>query len=343
MTFMLTNSMKDVIKTGTTRLGCSLIVFLFVASTMIGCQSASRSPIRTPKAIFIIVDGIPADVVESTATPYLDEISGANGYIRAYVGGIRGQESQSPTLSAVGYNSLITGTWSNKHNVWDNFVSDPNYDYWDIFRIAKSHDPSLQTALFSTWTDNRIKLVGDGLAAAGGKKLDYHFDGFENDTDNFPHDEEGKYIRDIDELVTNEATIYIKENGPDLSWIYLQYTDEVGHRFGDGPAMIEAVKLMDDQIGRIWTAVKNRERDYREDWLILVTTDHGRDKATGRGHGGQSDRERTIWIATNSRSLNPHFTQTPAIVDILPSLVTHLQLNIPKNIRDQLDGRSFID
>ncbi len=115
------------------------------------------------------------------------------------------EASESLTLSAVGYNSLITDTWANKHNVWNNDVTDPNYDYWDIFRIAKAFDPTLQTAIFSTWVENRTKLLGDGLEAAGGKKLDYHFDGFEHDTERFPHDVERQYFKAIDELVTNEA------------------------------------------------------------------------------------------------------------------------------------------
>ncbi len=317
----------------------TLICFLLTVTSVYGGQSQATNP----KAIFIIVDGVPADVLESTATPNLDEISGVGGYSRAFVGGIKGEESESPTVSAVGYNSLITGTWANKHNVWNNDVTDPNYDYWDIFRIAKAFDPTLQTAIFSTWVQNRTKLLGDGLEAAGGKKLDYHFDGFELDTERFPHDLEGKVFNAIDELVTNEAVRYVDIHGPDLSWVYLEYTDEVGHRYGDSPELIEAVKIMDDQIGRIWKSIRKREQNYNEDWLIVITTDHGRDATTGRHHGGQSDRERTTWIVTNSVRLNSNFEGMTAIVDILPSLATHLQLSIPSEIRNQLDGQSFID
>ncbi len=317
----------------------TLICFLLTVTSVSGGQSQATNP----KAIFIIVDGVPADVLESTATPNLDEISGVGGYSRAFVGGIKGEESESPTVSAVGYNSLITGTWANKHNVWNNDVTDPNYDYWDIFRIAKAFDPTLQTAIFSTWVENRIKLLGDGLEAAGGKKLDYNFDGFELDTERFPHDLEGKVFNAIDELVTNEAVRYVDIHGPDLSWVYLEYTDEVGHRYGDSPELIEAVKIMDDQIGRIWKSIRKREQNYNEDWLIVITTDHGRDATTGRHHGGQSDRERTTWIVTNSVRLNSNFEGMTAIVDILPSLATHLQLSIPSEIRNQLDGQSFID
>ena len=318
-----------------------LVIFLLVVLS--ACASAANAPTATPKAIFIIVDGIPADVLEATSTPTLDSIAGKGGYTRAYVGGEVGGESQSPTSSAIGYNNLLTGTWANKHNVYDNEVGDPNYAYWDIFRMAKEHDPSLQTAVFSTWTDNRTKLIGDGLAEAGGKKIDYAFDGFELDLERFPHDLMYSYIRNIDEHVTDEAARYVESDGPDLSWVYLEYTDTVGHGFGDSPQMTAAVEHMDGQIARIWNGVKKRQQAHDEDWLIVVTTDHGRDAETGQGHGDQTDRERTTWIVTNSDNLNERYHQTPGIVDIIPSIATHLNLDIPANIRDQLDGQSFID
>ncbi|MBT3798757.1 MAG: alkaline phosphatase family protein [Porticoccaceae bacterium] len=316
---------------------------ILLIAVLSGCMGAAIVPTTTPKAIFIIVDGIPADVLENTYTPILDSIADKNGYTRAYTGGEIGGESQSPTSSAIGYNNLLTGTWANKHNVYDNQIGDPNYAYWDIFRMAKEHDPTLQTALFSTWTDNRTKLIGDGLEEAGGNKLDYTFDGFELDMERFPHDPLRNYIRVIDDLVTDGAAGYVESNGPALSWVYLEYTDSVGHGYGDGSEMTAAVQHMDGQIGKIWSAVQKRHQAYDEDWLIMVTTDHGRDDKTGQGHGNQSARERTIWIVTNSDDLNERYYQRPAIVDILPSITTHLKLKIPEHIRNQLDGHSFID
>lgn len=325
-----------------------MLNFRFTALLMLGmslpgaCHAESVPPVRTPKAVFIIIDGIPADVIESTATPTIDAISAAGGYTRAYVGGEVGEESESPTVSAPGYMSLITATWCDKHNVWDNDVAEPDYHYWNIFRIAEAYDTALETAIFSTWQDNRTKLVGDGLEAAGGFTIDYHFDGLELDSGRFPEDSEGNYISAIDGLVAADAAREILASGPDLSWVYLQYTDDVAHNHGDSPEFTAAVQLMDQRVGLVWQAVQARQAQFNEDWLIIVTTDHGRD-ATGMEHGGQSERERTIWIATDSKRLNAHFRETPAIVDISPSLVAHLGLNMPEEIRAQFDGQSFID
>ena len=303
----------------------------------------SEKRFSSPKTVFILVDGVPADVLEHANTPNIDSIASSGGYSRAYVGGEKGGASESPTVSAVGYMSLLTGTWANKHNVYTNEVKKPNYEYWDIFRIAKMSNPKLKTAIFSTWTDNRTKLLGDGLPEAGGIKLDYYFDELELDKNRFEVDSESDRIRQIDDLVANNASEYLLSNAPDLSWVYLQHTDDIGHQYGDSEQFLKAVGLMDFRVGKISEAVTVRQKNYPEDWLIIVTTDHGRSFFGGRSHGGQSDRERTIWIATNSGDLAPRFYRLPGIVDILPSISSHMRFDIPEGISAKFDGVSFLE
>lgn len=309
--------------------------------------SACRLPVgRTAhvphKAVFILLDGIPADVIEQVDTPMLDEIAAAGGYARASVGGQKGGRTETPTISAPGYMSLLTGTWANKHNVWNNNNQSPNYAYWNLFRIVESVDPSRTTALFSTWLDNRTVLVGEGRPGAGDFRLDHTADGFEQDTVAFPHDRASRYIQAIDERVATDAAQYIAANGPDLSWVYLQHTDDVAHANGDSEAFHTAVRQADARVGRIWSAVKQRQA-LGEHWMIVVTTDHGRDARTGRGHGGQSERERITWIVTNQSQLNARFTRgTPAIVDIAPSILQHLRIAVPAAVAREMDGVSFL-
>lgn len=313
---------------------CVLIVFCTG-------QSASQD-LQKRKAAFIILDGIPADVIERVETPNLDEIASSGGYARGTMGGQVGHVSESPTISAVGYNSLITGTWAHKHNVYGNGIENPNYNYWNIFRIMEEHDSSTHSAIFSTWLDNRTKLIGEGLPEAGGITLDYSFDGFELDTVRFPHLPDRKFIRDIDELVSREAARYISEKGPDISWVYLEFTDDMGHKYGDSPEMDEAVILADIQVGRIWNSIKKREEEYSEEWMILVATDHGRKANGGSGHGGQSERERAIWFFTNRAELNSRFYNTPAAVDGIPSILRFLDVTPEEDQLIESDGVPFI-
>src|SRR5690606_32487442 len=105
----------------------------FIARFALVCIVLAFSPIvecfPQKNAVFIILDGISADILEKQETPALDEIAKAGGYTRAWLGGIKGGYSESPTISAVGYNHVLTGTWANKHNVWDNDIAKPNYHY----------------------------------------------------------------------------------------------------------------------------------------------------------------------------------------------------------------------
>lgn len=294
------------------------------------------------KAVFIIIDGIPADLIEKLNTPTIKAISNEGGFVHALCGGEKGAYNETPTISAVGYTTILTGTWVNKHNVWDNDGIKENYNYKTIFRYLKDVDPSKKIAIFSTWLDNRTILCGDGLPETNNLKFDYAFDGLELDTVRYPHDKNAEYIKRIDDTVSTVAGEYIKANGPDLLWVYLEHTDDMGHRYGDSKQYYDAIEAADARIKKVWDAVQYRKQKFGEDWLIVVTTDHGRD-SSGFNHGGQSDREKNGWIATNAKNLNEQFNNGLASqADIMPAIATFMQVGIPGENIMEVDGTSFI-
>ena len=135
-----------------------------------GSITLAQQPER--KTVFIITDGIPVDIIHKASTPNLDRIEQEGIFLESYVGGERGGITQTPTISSNCYATLITGTWVNKHNVWDNNIANPNYNYPTIFRLYKDAYPDGKTAIYSTWLDNRTKLLGEGLDATKNQKID---------------------------------------------------------------------------------------------------------------------------------------------------------------------------
>ena len=310
------------------------VILFILLSTITGFS-------KTRKAVFIIIDGVPADMIERLNTPTINRIASQGAYARAYTGGEVGGYSQTPTISAIGYTNLLTATWLNKHNVGGNSNLKPNYNYWTIFRIAKEQKREYKTAIYSSWTDNRTVLLGEGKKETGHLKIDYVCDGFDLDTLRFPQKDKELHIFDIDEHVSKQAAQGIRNDAPDLSWVYLWYTDDAGHIEGNGSFFDEYTQKADLQIERIWQAVQYREKYFDEEWMVVVTTDHGRTES-GYGHGGQSERERTTWIATNQQ-VNEHFRKgVLSITDITPSICRFMDFEVPRDVLWEQDGIPFI-
>ena len=313
----------------------------FIAICMM-CMAFVCTTAKQRKAVYVVVDGIPADYIDRLQPPVIGSIGAQGHYAHAYTGGEPNGYSVTPTVSAIGYTNILTGTWMNKHNVNGNSNLSPRYNYWTIFKVAKEQKRNYTTGLFSSWIDNRTVLIGEGKPETGNVKIDFVADGFELDTINFRRRKDDLHIFDIDSLVCRKAAESIRTDAPDLSWVYLWYTDSGFHLYGNSQFMDYYVLRTDAQLQQIWEAVKYREANFDEEWMVIITTDHGRTD-NGYGHGGQTDRERSVWIATNVKQVNQHFASaTLSLVDIHPTLCRWMGFEVPKERVWELDGIPFI-
>jgi len=289
------------------------------------------------KSVFVIVDGVPADVLERVNTPAIDSIAKTGGYHRSIMGGDVGKVTETPTISAVCYNSILTSTWSNKHNVWNNDIKDPNYNYPTIFKVLKDINPNAKIGVFSGWEENRTLLVGDDAIGTGRLHVDYFFHDSDKNTERYPSDDTMRIFK-LDQDVVDCAARCIIDEGPDVSWIYLWYMDDSGHRYGNGERFDQDLQMVDKQISQIWSAVKSREAKTGEEWLTIITTDHGRTE-DGYGHGGQSERERTTWVAMD-RPGNKHFNAERYVLctDIMPTICNFMKMRVSVKIAREWEG-----
>ncbi len=141
---------------------------------------------------------------------------------------------------------------------------------------------------------------------------------------------------EADEASVERATAHLATADPDALFVYLGNPDEVSHTTGSiGEEYHAAIAQADAHVARLMEAVRARADYDQEDWLVLVSTDHGR---TADGdHGGDSPEERTIFYLASGRAATRERPAAPVyIVDVAVTALAHL--GITADPAWQLDG-----
>ena len=125
-----------------------------------------------------------------------------------------------------------------------------------------------------------------------------------------------------------------------------------GHDSGFGERYLQSLRTLDSQIGHLLDKVDERQRlNPQEDWLVIVSTDHGRDY-WGKAHGGISEQEKTIFIASNKPlnqelsqpsipAENPgpnHLYSLPAQTSVAPTVLRHMGSHGPETAAGMATG-----
>jgi arylsulfatase A-like enzyme len=275
---------------------------------------------RTPKVLLIGIDGVRADVLMEVPTPNLDALA-AGGTLTLRT------RTTTPSVSGPAWSSMLTGVWPDKHGVVDNEFVGRRYDAWPGFldRIEEFR-PELSTFAVVDWTP---LMDLDGGSTAVGERVDRRelLDGYELGW------------AEADAEATALTVQHLSSADPDALFVYLGNPDETSHETGAiGPEYREAIALADRHVGLIIDAVRARPAFARENWLVIVSTDHGR-REDG-GHGGDSVQEMTTFILVSGpgASVGPAGRDT-YIVDIAPTVLAHLGIEIDPAW--ELDGAPF--
>ncbi len=288
---------------------------LFFLSLLLcsACGSDSGTS-KTKHALVIGIDGLRSDALQQVSTPAIDELI-ADGTVTydAFAGGVLGTPTEQMTWSGAGWSSILTGVWVDKHGVELNVFDDARFDeYPHFFARVREEQPDAYLSSFVTWAP-----INESILASA--EADAEFWG------NEPNDSAKGDI-----AVTAAVVAHLAAETPNVVFVQLDDVDHQGHVAGFSPTVpeyIQAVETVDTQIGQMVDAVRARLTFDQEDWLILLTTDHG---GMGKGHGPQGDEERTIFIVVSGGSARRGHTISPGPghTAVPPTVMTHLGLPI---------------
>ncbi len=216
------------------------------------------------KVLIIGIDGVRPDAMVVAETPNIDDLISNSTYSLDAIN--EGTTSSGPSWSA-----MLTGVWQSKHGVNDNSFNGENYnEYPHFFKYLEDTNPELHTASICQWDP-----INDQLAYL-----------------------EADYVKNVSseaQLIT-ETVNYLSNNDPDALFIHFDDVDGAGHGQGyspTNPPYLTAIEEVDAGIGQIMQALKGRANYENENWLIIISTDHG---GIGHGHGGNSIEERNIFV-----------------------------------------------
>jgi hypothetical protein len=259
-------------------LRCKIVAALLAPLLWLAVTPAAQaSGFGNRHVIILGVDGCRSDALLVANAPNLKALaaSGTATY-NAYAGGVLGTPMQQPTVSAPGWASILTGVWTDKHQVTENTFTGYDFTNYPIcFQRLKEFNPSAYLASIVEWAPVDTYLVGPVDAYTASRQL-----AIDNTTTNL--------IQRAVDLVTTAA--------PDLLYLHFHQVDSAGHGSGfspANPAYLAAIERVDTGIGSLLNALPTRPNYTNESWLIIAVTDHG---GTGTSHGGQTAAERTTWV-----------------------------------------------
>jgi predicted AlkP superfamily pyrophosphatase or phosphodiesterase len=294
----------------------AMIAFLNV---MLASEAPALTYETSPKVLLIGLDGVRVDRLMAVNTPSIDALV-ANGTFSTAA------QTRMPTVSGPGWSSMVTGVWSDKHGVLGNNFSANDYDrYPDFLARLEMHDPSKETIAFLDWPPL-------GTPDAGGPMISDLVD----IKVNVNGDKVGYGPGDARVCEMSES--FLRESSVDAAFVYLGNIDVAGHDTDSfSPEYTAAIEWADACVGRLVAALEARAEAHLEDWLILMSTDHGR--TPEGGHGGDSAEELNIfYLASGASAVKGTPAEAPAIVDIAVTALAHL--GVPVQAGWGLDGRA---
>jgi hypothetical protein len=223
------------------------------------------------KVLIIGIDGCRADALELANTPVIDNLIQNGIYSTDAL-------NDDITVSGPGWSAILCGVWSDKHLSIDNSFNNTDYfNFPPIFKYAEDFDDDLNTVSICNWNPINDNIVQNYADFKLNVSSDYD--------------------------VSSEASTYITNNDPDLIFLHFDDVDHAGHNYGFSPNITEyitSIEAVDDLLDPVMQAIYQRPNYLNEDWIILVTSDHG---GVGTSHGGTSIEHENVVVIVSGDNI----------------------------------------
>jgi hypothetical protein len=325
--------------------------FLWLVIVFLGVVPVSGAAVESdadmPRKVLLIgVDGCRFDAIEAAETPNFDLILKRSAWSRRMrvLSPDHGSSGESVmTTHGPGWATALTGVWHDRHGFINDSVdrhrqkkeSSANFfdhsqsadsdapDYPTIFERLQKSEPDFYTVSLTTWAPLN------------------HFIAHKADLQrNFSEAGRSPYL--ADQRAADEfSALLMEELAPDFTFLLLSQINEEGERGGYGPSShsyIAAVERVDTLIGQVVKSISDRVQTTQEEWLILITSDHG-----GEGfhhtYGFRNPAiDTTFLIAFGPTITRGEIEGETALVDIAAMALDHLGF-LHSYMSPSIDGR----
>lgn len=242
------------------------------------------------KAIVIGFDGCRADVLglvkeeNSAIGTLLSEGASIN---LTYCGGVNYPEvNTQDTSTAPGWCSILTGQWADVHGITGNDIT-KSLDTKTLM-TSLTEEKIIDSASFITkWAGHFSRKNATYLLEkeyCENNALNVAFNKCKND--------EASHALTLEEVS--------KDDCADFIFVIYEPNDSTGHGKGfsyNNPEYQNAFIQSDSYAYETLSAIRERESYEAEDWLIIITSDHG---GIEKNHGGASIQERMTFVVMNA-------------------------------------------
>jgi predicted AlkP superfamily pyrophosphatase or phosphodiesterase len=272
----------------------------------------AADPFGGKHALVIGIDGCRSDALQAAKAPHIKSLieKGTVCY-RVYAGGTLGTKTEQPTVSGPSWGSILTGVWADKHQMPDNDFTHPNLKkvvdgkivgYPHFFTRIKEKHPNCYLASIVNWKPINDKIVTDADCLDGGTDA---------------------------EVAQKCVELLLGDCNPAVVFLQFDELDGAGHSKTYGPQTAEYMRMLekvDSHIGTVLEGMRKRPDFAKEDWLVLITADHG---GFEKSHGQQTPEERTVFVVANGSGYSHRVVEDEwGIVAIPPTVMRHLGISI---------------